>query len=73
MRIFKFDTIKAIAMASVVLVHVYAGISFPKPVMFRRCFLTGGIGQRFGAGKPKQYFPILGKEMIVYHSHENIA
>ena len=28
--------------------------------------LAGGIGQRFGGGKPKQYFPILGKEMIAY-------
>ena len=28
--------------------------------------LAGGIGQRFGGGKPKQYFPILGKEMITY-------
>ena len=28
--------------------------------------LAGGIGQRFGGGRPKQYFPILGKEMIAY-------
>ena len=28
--------------------------------------LAGGIGHRFGGGKPKQYFPILGKEMIAY-------
>ena len=28
--------------------------------------LAVGIGQRFGGGKPKQYFPILGKEMIAY-------
>ena len=28
--------------------------------------LAGGIGSRFGSGKPKQYFPILGKEMIAY-------
>lgn len=28
--------------------------------------LAGGIGSRFGRGKPKQYFPILGKEMIAY-------
>ena len=28
--------------------------------------LAGGIGHRFGGDKPKQYFPILGKEMIAY-------
>lgn len=28
--------------------------------------LAGGIGQRFGGDKPKQYFKILGKEMIAY-------
>ena len=28
--------------------------------------LAGGIGRRFGGGKPKQYFPILDKEMIAY-------
>jgi len=28
--------------------------------------LAGGIGQRFGGDKPKQYFEILGKEMIAY-------
>lgn len=28
--------------------------------------LAGGIGQRFGGEKPKQYFKILGKEMIAY-------
>ena len=28
--------------------------------------LAGGIGNRFGGNKPKQYFPILGKEMIAY-------
>lgn len=44
MRVFKFDTIKAIAMASVVIVHVYAGIVFPKPVMFRQCFIAGILG-----------------------------
>lgn len=28
--------------------------------------LAGGVGQRFGGDKPKQYFKILGKEMIAY-------
>lgn len=28
--------------------------------------LAGGIGQRFGGNKPKQYFLIKGKEMIAY-------
>ena len=28
--------------------------------------LAGGIGQRFGGDKPKQYFKINGKEMIAY-------
>ena len=28
--------------------------------------LAGGIGQRFGGDKPKQYFKIKGKEMIAY-------
>ena len=28
--------------------------------------LAGGIGHRFGGDKPKQYFPILGKEMLAY-------
>lgn len=28
--------------------------------------LAGGIGQRFGGDKPKQYFEINGKEMIAY-------
>lgn len=28
--------------------------------------LAGGIGQRFGGNKPKQYFQINGKEMIAY-------
>ena len=28
--------------------------------------LAGGIGQRFGGNKPKQYFLINGKEMIAY-------
>lgn len=28
--------------------------------------LAGGIGQRFGSDKPKQYFLIKGKEMIAY-------
>lgn len=28
--------------------------------------LAGGIGSRFGGDKPKQYFHILGKEMIAY-------
>ena len=28
--------------------------------------LAGGIGHRFGGDKPKQYFQILGKEMIAY-------
>lgn len=28
--------------------------------------LAGGIGHRFGGDKPKQYFKILGKEMIAY-------
>ena len=44
MRIFKFDTLKAIAMASVVLVHVYAGDSFPKPAIFRQCVNAGVLG-----------------------------
>lgn len=28
--------------------------------------LAGGIGRRFGGDKPKQYYKILGKEMIAY-------
>ena len=28
--------------------------------------LAGGIGRRFGGNQPKQYFKILGKEMITY-------
>lgn len=28
--------------------------------------LAGGIGRRFGGNQPKQYFKILGKEMIAY-------
>lgn len=28
--------------------------------------LAGGIGRRFGGDRPKQYFKILGKEMIAY-------
>ncbi|MDO5829283.1 MAG: 2-C-methyl-D-erythritol 4-phosphate cytidylyltransferase [Methanocorpusculum sp.] len=28
--------------------------------------LAGGLGQRFGGDKPKQYFKILGREMIAY-------
>ena len=44
MRVIKFDTLKAIAMASVVIVHVYAGISFPKPGLFRQCFIAGVLG-----------------------------
>ena len=28
--------------------------------------LAGGVGQRLGAGKPKQFVELLGKPMIVY-------